>query len=349
MSKANPLPRLHDLHPPTPDMAADVIAGLSGTPRSLPSKYFYDARGSRLFERICETPEYYLTRAELDILRRHAGAIAAFLGERIRLVEYGAGVGEKTQLLLRALHDPVAYLPVEISRSALLDSATHLSRTFPALELIPVCADFTRPIELPATRRRARRTVVYLAGSTIGNFVEHEAIELLRHMRDTAGSGGAVLLGYDRKNDPALLNAAYNDADGITAAFTLNLLERLNRELDADFDLQRFAHRAEYNTSAGCIETDIVSRSVQQVCVAGHRFALQEGEPIRVEVSCKYDDADIARMAQAASLEPGPCWSDAQARFGLQALLVSGGPANLSAVSPARAAGQARGSTVPQG
>jgi dimethylhistidine N-methyltransferase len=337
MAKPSSISRLHDLHPAVPDIAADVIAGLSATPRSLPSKYFYDARGSRLFERICETPEYYLTRAELDILRRHANAIAAFLGERIRLVEYGAGAGEKTELLLRALHDPVAYLPVEISRSALLDSAAQLSRSFPALELIPVCADFTQRIDLPATRRRARRSVVYLAGSTIGNFLEHEAIELLRNMRDTAGSRGAVLLGYDRKKDPTLINAAYNDAEGITAAFTLNLLQRLNRELDGDFDLQGFAHHAVYSASAGRVETDIVSRSAQQVRVAGRRFALQQGERIRVEVSCKYDDDDIARIARAASLELGPCWSDADGHFGLQVLLVSGRPVNLSAVGSARA------------
>ncbi len=334
MSSTNPLHALHDLHPAKPDIAVDVLAGLSATPRTLPSKYFYDARGSRLFERICLTPEYYLTRAELAILRRHGAAIADALGERLRLVEYGTGAGDKTRLLLQSLSEPVAYLPVEISRSALIDSITQLARAFPVLELVPVCADFTRTIALPPTRRRARRTVVYLAGSTIGNFVEAEAIELLSHMRDTAGSGGAILLGFDRKKDPTILNAAYNDAEGVTAAFTLNLLQRLNRELDADFDLDQFAHRAEYNDQAGRIETDIISRCAQQVRVAGQRFALRHDEAIRVEVSCKYDRDDIARMARAAGLRCGPCWHDPEGLFGMQVLEVPGRGAGLTAVPP---------------
>ena len=333
MSQTTSLPKLHDLHPAMPDIAADVLAGLSAMPRSLPSKYFYDARGSRLFERICETPEYYLTRAELAILQCHAEEIAAALGKRVRLVEYGTGAGDKTRLLLQSLRDPVAYLPVEISRSALLDSIAQLARAFPMLELIPVCADFTRTIALPPTRRRAQRTVVYLAGSTIGNFVEAEAIDLLRHMRDTAGRGGAVLLGFDLKKDPALIRAAYNDAQGITAAFTLNLLQRLNRELGGDFELDQFAHRAEYNPEAGRIETDIVSRCTQQVRVATRCFALQQGEAIRVEVSCKYDHTDIARMTQAAGLRQGPCWHDPQGLFGMQLLEVPGRTLGLTAVA----------------
>lgn len=332
MSKSSSLPKLHDLHPTAPDMVVDVLAGLSATPRSLPSKYFYDARGSRLFERICQTPEYYLTDAELAILQCHAAEIAEALGGRLRLVEYGTGAGDKTRLLLQSLRDPVAYLPVEISRSALLDSIAQLAPAFPALELIPVCADFTQTIALPPTRRRAQRTAVYLAGSTIGNFVEAEAIDLLRNMRDTAGSGGALLLGFDLKKDPALLRAAYNDAEGITAAFTLNLLERLNRELDADFKLDQFAHRAEYSVEAGRIETDIISRCAQQVQVAGQYFALQQDEAIRVEVSCKYNQADIARMAQAAGLRCGPSWQDSDGLFGMQVLEVSGRATGLTAV-----------------
>lgn len=332
MSKSSLLPKLLDLHPAAPDMVADVLAGLSATPRSLPSKYFYDARGSGLFERICQTPEYYLTDAELAILQCHAEEVAEVLGERLRLVEYGTGAGDKTRLLLRSLRDPVAYLPVEISRSALLDSIAQLAPAFPALELIPVCADFTQTIALPPTRRRAQRTAVYLAGSTIGNFAEAEAIDLLRNMRDTAGCGGALLLGFDLKKDPAVIRAAYNDAEGITAAFTLNLLQRLNRELDADFELDQFAHRAEYNAQAGRIETDIISRCAQQVRVAGQSFAFQQGEAIRVEVSCKYNQADIARMAQAAGLGLGPCWQDPEGLFGMQLLEVPGRTKPLAAV-----------------
>lgn len=320
MNPTSLLAPLHDLHPSAPDIAADVIAGLSSMPRSLPSKYFYDARGSRLFERICETPEYYLTRAELSILRQHADAIADALGPQLRLVEYGTGEGEKTRRLLAALSDPAAYLPVEISRSALIEGTRKLARAFPRIELVPVCADFTEALQLPTTRRRSRRTAVYLAGSTLGNFEQAQAIQLLRQMRETAGPGGALLLGLDLKKDPQRIHAAYNDAAGITAAFTLNLLQRLNTELGADFDPDQFAHRADYSAARGRIETDIVSRVAQTVHIAGHRFDFAAEEAIRVEYSCKYDQADIDAMAAAAGLIRGPQWQDAEGLFAVQLL-----------------------------
>lgn len=314
---------LCDLHPPLPDMRADVVLGLGAWPKSLPSKYFYDARGSRLFARICETPEYYLTRAELEILRGQGADIAHALGADMRLVEYGAGAGEKTRLLIAALR-PSVYLPVEISRAALTESVRMLSQAFADLHIQPVCADFTRPLPLPAARRRSARTVVYLAGSTLGNFEEDAAVQLLRQMRVTAGPGGALLLGLDLKKDPARIRSAYNDSAGVTAAFTLNLLVRLNRELGADFELGRFVHRAEYSEPRGRIETDLVSTTMQQVRVAGHRFDFAAGEAMRVECSCKYDEDDIDRLARQAGLLRGPQWRDADGQFALQVLRVPG-------------------------
>jgi L-histidine Nalpha-methyltransferase len=296
---------------------ADVLAGLSRTPRRLPSKYFYDARGSELFERICEQPEYYLTRVELGIMQACADEMAEALGPELRLVEFGTGAGLKTRLLLESLHSPVAYLPVEISPSALASSVARLAEAFPRIDMQPVCADFTAPLVLPPPRRTPRRTAVYFPGSTLGNFDGEEARALLRSMRALIGSDGAVLIGLDLKKDRAALEAAYNDAAGVTAAFTLNLLQRINRELAADFDLTGFRHRATYNTLAGRIETAIVSRVPQVVQVAGRRFEFAADEAIAVEISCKYGESDVQRLAGQAGLRVVRRWSDAEARFGV--------------------------------
>jgi L-histidine Nalpha-methyltransferase len=316
---------LYDLHPAPPDIAADVVAGLAARPRTLPSKYFYDARGSRLFQCICGTPEYYLARAELAILRTQGAAIADALGAGLRVVEYGVGDGEKTRLLLAALHAPASYLPVELSRAALQHSVDALARHFPRLAMVPVCADFTGRVALPSDGGAGQRTLVYLAGSTLGNFVGRQALTLLRRMRDTAGPGGFLLLGLDLKKDPARLRAAYNDAAGYTAAFTLNLLARLNRELHADFDLAGFVHRAEYSEARGRIETDLVSCRAQTVHVAGHRFHFDAGEALRVECSCKYDNDDIDELARETGLRRGPQWRDPEGLFALQLLQVPDG------------------------
>lgn len=297
------------------EFLADVLAGLAAHPKSLASKYLYDARGSALFERICETPEYYLTRVELAIMRAAAREIALALGPGLRLVEFGSGSGLKTRLLLGALDQPASYVPVEISSAALTTSCADLRREFPTLTLQPLQADFTARVTLPAPPRELRRTAVYLAGSTLGNFDDAAAIALLEQMRHIAGAGGALLLGMDLKKDPSLLNAAYNDTAGITAQFTLNLLQRINRELDGDFDLTAFRHRACYAPAAGRIETDIVSTRRQRVHVAGRAFDFAVDEPVRVEVSCKYDRADIERMAGAAGLHLEQMWSDEAMQF----------------------------------
>jgi L-histidine Nalpha-methyltransferase len=297
--------------------AADVLAGLALKPRRLPSKWFYDARGSALFERICEQPEYYLTRVELDIMQRHAADIAAALGPRRRLVEFGSGAGRKTRLLLEALSQPSGYVPVEISPAALEATTRRLHAAFPALEVRPVAADFTAAFELPPAPAGATGTVVYFPGSTLGNFDGAEADALLRRMRRLAGVDGALLLGLDLRKERSILEAAYNDAAGVTAAFTLNLLARINRELDGDFALDRFRHRAVYNPLAGRIETSIVSTVAQQVQVAGRSFAFAAGESIAVEISCKYSEEDVQRRAARAGLVLERCWSDERGWFGV--------------------------------
>lgn len=303
------------------EFAVDVHRGLAQTPKRIASKYFYDARGSALFEQICEQPEYYLTRTELAILQDNAGAIARAIGPRALLVEYGSGAGIKTRLLLDAMLDPVGYVPVEISPSALNASIEILAEEFPDVDMLPVTADFTQPVELPASEQESRRTVVFFPGSTLGNFEQREAIALLRTMCIEMGRNGAAIVGIDLKKDAALLEAAYNDAAGVTREFTLNLLTRINRELDADFDLARFRHRAHYNPLAGRIETHIVSCTDQVVRVGSQRYAFAKDEAMLVEYSCKYAQEDFEAMAAKAGLRVAQTWTDARRWFAVQMLV----------------------------
>jgi len=313
--------RLDDRHPAVADTLDVVRRGLRTKPKRLPSRLFYDERGSQLFEAICEQPEYYLTRAEIALMREHAGDIAAALGPDVRLVEYGSGSGIKTRLLLEHLPTPVAYVPVEISRSALLDSVATLSTTFPQVPMQPVCADFTQPLRLPVAVRSPRRTVIYFPGSTIGNFVARDAVAIMRLMRTEMGDNGAVLIGVDLKKDPALIEAAYNDAAGITSEFTLNMLVRLNREVGTDFDVTAFAHRAHYNPMAGRIETTLVSTRRQDVHVGNEVFAFGDDEAMQVEYSCKYSLEDFAELAHKAGLRVEHVWFDAEKQFSVQYLV----------------------------
>jgi dimethylhistidine N-methyltransferase len=317
---------LDDRRPRRDDILADAVRGLAADPKRLPSKYFYDAQGSKLFERICEQPEYYPTRVELEIMREHVGDIAAALGPEVRLVEYGSGSGLKTRLLLRHLDSPVAYVPVEISRTAVSNSVAALGSEFPGIEMLPVCADFTRPITLPRAARAPRQTVVYFPGSTLGNFEPEQALRLLRQMRSEAGQGGGklpggVLIGIDLVKDKASLEAAYNDAAGVTAAFTLNLLARLNREIGADFDLDGFRHRARWHPLAERIETHIVSTRAQDVHIDGRTFHFGEGEAMLVELSCKYTLESFARLAARAGLRVAKVWTDPARQFSVQWLV----------------------------
>jgi len=297
----------------------DVIAGLSLPQKALPPKYFYDAAGSRLFERICRLREYYLTRAELALTRAHIGAIARFAGKGSILLEYGSGESLKTRLLLRAMR-PAVYMPVDISGEALRRAAAKLSREFPDLRIAAVAGDFSRPLELPGFRGRDRR-VVYFPGSTIGNLSPGEAQAFLRMTRGQVGPRGAMLVGVDLKKDAGVLHAAYNDSRGVTAAFNLNLLSRINRELGGDFDLRRFAHYAFYNAPLGRIEMHLVSLAAQSVNVGQHRFGFAAGESIHTENSCKYSIAEFQALAAQAGFRGAKVWTDRRGLFSLHGLI----------------------------
>lgn len=309
--------RLTDLTPQSDDLLADVLAGLEQIPKRLSSKYFYDARGSHLFGAITRQPEYYLTRTEVRLLRDALPDIARHVGPNLHVVELGTGSGRKTRLLLDALENPVAYTAVEISEDALVEAADRLARAFPDIEVLPVCADFTQPVPLPRAERAALRTLIFFPGSTLGNFYEHEAVDLMEAMVHTMGPGGHGLIGIDLVKDVAILEAAYNDAAGVTADFTLNLLVRLNRELGADFNLGAFGHRAVYSAERQRIETSIVSHEAQFVTVQGHRFAFEPGEKIHVEISQKYTGESFERLAHAAGLVVERMWKDDGCAFAL--------------------------------
>lgn len=313
---------LTDLTPSRERVLSDAIAGLSATPPRLPSKYFYDAAGSALFEQITRTPEYYPTRTELALLEQSLPDIAERVGPRVHVVELGSGSGRKTALLLEALDAPVAYTPIEISRAALLSSIDHLAPAQPDIEMLPVCADFTQPVQVPEPEEQAARRVLFFPGSTLGNFEHDEAVALLRAMRQTMGEDGLALIGVDLHKDTATLEAAYNDAAGVTAAFTLNLLKRLNQQVGSDFDLQAFHHRARYSVPRLRIETQLVSDRDQDVTVGGHRFHFAAGDAIQVEYSHKYTEASFQQLLDASGLQIIGRWDTAapQPRFGLRLL-----------------------------
>jgi dimethylhistidine N-methyltransferase len=314
-----PRPRLVDFHPPRADMRVDVLAGLSRAQKELSPKYFYDERGSHLFEDITRLPEYYLTRTENRIMEAFLPEMAQRIGPGAAVVEFGSGTGEKIRRLLKHLYRPVACVPVEISRNHLLASAQSLAEDHPALQVIAVCADFTRPFELPPISG-AQRNLVFFPGSTIGNFAPEEAVSLLKVMRQVAGNNGALLIGADLVKETATLEAAYNDSQGVTAAFNLNLLRRINRELGADFDLDTFEHQAVYNAPAGRIEMYLVSRRAQEVHIDGHRFGFSKGEHILTEYSHKYELEGFAEMVTSAGFKVEQVWTDPKQQFSVHYL-----------------------------
>ncbi|NKF23477.1 L-histidine N(alpha)-methyltransferase [Solimonas marina] len=304
-----------------PTLRDEVLGGLRRSPKRLSPKFFYDARGSALFEQICDQPEYYLTRAELELLDAHADDIAAALGEDVLLIEYGSGSARKTARLIEAMQGEARYVPVEISATALDQSVDDLRALFPALDVAPICADFTsfqlESHDLPAHARR----VVYFPGSTLGNFETADAVALLKQMRRQIGANGAALIGIDLRKDKATIESAYNDAAGVTAAFTLNMLARFNRELQADFELAHFAHRARYNVALGRIETHIVSHRQQRIRVADTFIHFDADEAMLVEYSYKYSPPGFAHLAAQAGLHVQRIWTDAQQRFSVQLLV----------------------------
>ena len=295
---------------------ADALEGLGRAPKRLAPKYFYDEKGSSLFDDICELPEYYVTRAETSIIEAHASEIVQGWGARVRVVEPGAGSSSKTRRLLETLGAErcVEYVPVDISREHLGHAAAGLRRDYPWLLVTEHAADFTVDLPTPPITPGVR-TVIYFPGSTIGNFDPADAKALLERFRVAAGSDGVVVVGVDLKKNPNDLHAAYNDAQGVTAAFNRNLLTRMNRELAADFDVDAFAHYAFYEPTHGRIEMHLVSLCRQEVTVSGRRFRFSQGESVRTECSYKYDMPQAEALARSAGLALHDAWFDSERRF----------------------------------
>ena len=305
----------HDLAPGEESFRDAVLVGLSGTPKSLPCKFFYDQRGSALFEAICEVPEYYLTRTELGILNGHAGDMAARIGPNCRLVELGSGASIKVRLLLAALEAPLAYVPVDLSRGFLRDAAASIAADFPDIEVIAVCADYTRPFVLPRIGGPQGKAVGFFPGSTIGNFEPEAVVAFLEHCGALLGPGAEMLIGADVKKAKAVLDAAYNDAQGLNAAFNLNLLHRIRNELDGDIAIDDFAHVAFYNPDEGRVELYIKSLREQHATIAGRRFSLAAGEMIHTENSYKYAIPEFRSLAARAGFRTLDTWTDAEGKF----------------------------------
>lgn len=300
------------------DFAEEILRGLRAHPKQISAKYFYDERGSELFERICGLPEYYPTRTEISILEESAGAIAEFIGPQAMIIEYGSGSSRKIRALLDALQAPLAYLPVDISGEFLQKSAASLSELYPQLNIRPICADYTKQVSLPMDfLRRTQKRVCFFPGSTIGNLHKVEARRLLRTIAEMIGPGGGLLIGVDVKKDKTLLERAYNDADGITAQFNLNLLVRLNQELGANFNTDRFRHVAFFNAEMGRIEMHLESLEDQVVTLAGTRLFVRAGERIHTENSYKYGVREFETLAESAGLTPRHRWSDPAELFSL--------------------------------
>jgi dimethylhistidine N-methyltransferase len=307
-----------DLEPVNADFLAEVIAGLSSSPRTLPCKFFYDERGADLFQKICELPEYYITRTETELLRHSAPEISESIGANAALIGFGTGAGIKTRMLLEQLQNPIAYIPVDISKQRLIDSAIELSHAMPALEILPVCADYLQELQLPKPLRKPDHVAVFFPGSTIGNLEPHVAQDFLRRVCRLCGKSGGLIIGIDLQKSREVLEAAYNDSAGVTAEFNLNLLARANRELGADFDLARWKHRAVYNESEGRIEMRLVSEGDQTVRVGGREFHFTAGDKIITEFSYKHTIDGFTRLAASAGFrEASRVWTDPTRMFAI--------------------------------
>ena len=319
-SPRHPPDNLHiQAYDPGPDRFAEaVLDGLDRPRKQLPFRFLYDARGSRLFDKICQQPEYYPTRTERDILEDHAADIAALAGPGAQLVELGSGAGRKVGLLLDALAEPAAYIPVDISRDALIPAAGEVARRYPGLPVHAVWADFSAPFELPLAG--AGRAVGFFPGSSIGNFTRTGARDFLAAWKTRLGPGAGMIVGVDLIKPVFRLEAAYNDAAGITAAFTLNLLQRINQTLDADFQMENFAHQARYNSRSQAIDIHLFSLEDQAVTVCGQSIGFSKGETIHVESSHKYDIESFTRLAEAAGFTSAAVWTDPRDWFSVHYL-----------------------------
>jgi dimethylhistidine N-methyltransferase len=300
---------------------ADVLAGLARARKTLPSRWLYDDRGSELFEEITRLDEYYPTRTETAILRRYRREIAGFCGRDAMVFEYGAGAGTKTEILLGALDAPRLYVPVDIAGDFLDLTVGRIGRRFPALGTRPVVADFTTDFALPEDLPAAQRRTAFFPGSTIGNLSKTETASFLRRMHRHVGPGGTAVIGADLKKDIGTLIAAYDDRDGVTAAFNLNLLTRINRELGGNFPLDRFAHEARWNEAESAIEMHLVSRDARVVTVAGHSFRFAAGETIHTESSRKYDIDGLAALAEQCGWALRQVWTDPGRLFAVVGLV----------------------------
>ena len=300
-----------------PSLCTEILSGLGCMQKRLPPKLFYDATGSRLFDAICELPEYYVTRTEMQIMTANIDEICAAMNAPVKLVEFGSGSSLKTELLLTHLRRAV-YVPIDISREHLMTAAERLRGLFPQHSIHPLVADFTQPICLPADIPALPSTTVFFPGSTLGNFDPADARRLLRRIRNMVGDDGGLLLGIDLRKDVSVLEAAYNDSAGVTAAFNLNLLERLNREFEADFRPQQFLHRAHYNARRGRIEMHLYSRVAQRVSVLGRAFDFAEGETLHTENSYKYSSELLDLMARSTGFRIENQWTDPRSYFAVQ-------------------------------
>ncbi len=313
-SNAQRVPTTRNPHPYDAQERDLVLRGLTSDVKTLPPSLFYDSAGAALFEQICELPEYYPTRTELSILTEHGADLAKAAGESVALIEYGSGAGTKVRLLLDHLEHPVAYVPVDVSQAQLLRVAEERAVQYPGLQVFPVCADYTQPLSLPKLPATAKR-VAFFPGSTIGNFHPTEAAAFLHRVRHTVGPQGGMILGVDRRKDPHVLHDAYNDAAGVTAAFNLNLLTRLNRTLGGTFDLTTFRHVAFFNDVASRIEMHLESTIAQHVRVADVEITFEAGETIHTECSYKYDEARLVALAEAGGFRIETLHTDARDWF----------------------------------
>ncbi len=307
-------------------MAADateleeIMEGLSGSQKQISPKYFYDERGSQLFDDITQLPEYYLTNTELAIVRDNIAEISELVGKQASLIEFGSGSSLKTRILLEHLSELAAYVPVDISKQHLLASADEIRERFPHIDVLPVVADFTQQFALPTPMVMPIRNIVYFPGSTIGNFEHEIAMDLLRVMHHEAGKGGALLIGVDLQKDPMIIENAYNDSAGITAQFNLNMLQHLNRDYGANFDVDEFEHSANYDPDEGRVVIELISQADQHFEIGDAKFDIADGEAILTEYSHKYTLNGFAEMANAAGFVVEKVWTDAEKLFSVQFL-----------------------------
>ena len=319
----DPLAFFIDLEPPAADFMADAVDGLSQSQKTLPPKHFYDREGSRLFDAICETPEYYITRTEIALLEQISAELAAKAGPDATLIEFGSGSSVKIRTMLDALDKPDTYVAIDISRAHLCTAAQSVARDYPDVAVGAICADFTKPFDLPKELRDPPGLRLgFLPGSTLGNFTPADAKTFLSSARDLLGAGGALLIGIDLKKDEAILNAAYNDSTGYTAAFNRNVLTRMNRELGTALDADAFDHVAFYNPAKSRVEMHLQSRAEQTVELAGKTLAISIGETIHTENSHKYTVPEFQDLAAAAGFTPETAWTDENHFFSIHWLSV---------------------------